>query len=772
MPLTIPTLDTRRYQDLLDEALARIKVHNPEWTNFNRSDPGVTLIEVFAFLAESLLYRANQIPERNRRKFLTLLGVPLQPASSARGLVAFSNDRGPRQTITLNSGVEVRAGEVPFRSERGLDVLPIEARAFFKRPLPGPAPELEDYYRRLYASFRGQPASADIRLYEPVPFPPSGDAAVQAPLEAVDQSIWVALLLRAADGLPPDAAALERLKDDVRQQMATRTLSLGVIPIVTDASRALRPTGPNAEPAAALRYQLPSVPASGGLPTALAERVPRYRDLDPRTTTDVLTEPGVVELMLPSAGELTLWNNIDPLESGAADFPPALEDTNLAGRLITWLRIRATSAALPSQLKWVGINAAMVRQRAHVVNEVLPDGTGEPDQAVTLSSRPVVAGSVRLRVTANGETTEWTEIDDLLTAGPEVPVQDPKHPPGLIQPPAAPSKVFVANLESGELRFGDGLRGARPPLGAALRADYHFGVGRAGNVGAHAINTGPALPAGMKVDNWDRTWGGADAETAAEGEKQIARHLQHRDRLVTAADFEAITLRTPGVEIGRVDVLPAYNADLPQHEPGDAPGAVTLMVLPRTDPLQPDAPRPDRFFLNTICDYLDPRRLVTTEVILRGPVYKPIWVSVGISVVAGMAVPEVREAVTAALRAFLSPLPPDGIQTLEDVTTVLRAPQRAERRKGWPLRKRVVAAELDAVVNRVEGVLFVNNLLVAQGTGAAQASIPMAGLELPRVAGISVTVGDALDLDRLRGQRPEPTEASSFVPVPFVPKEC
>ena len=50
------------------------------------------------------------------------------------------------------------------------------------------------------------------------------------------------------------------------------------------------------------------------------------------------------------------------------------------------------------------------------------------------------------------------------------------------------------------------------------------------------------------VSNPDRTWGGAEAETVAEGEKQIARHLQHRDRLVTAADFEAITLRTPGVE--------------------------------------------------------------------------------------------------------------------------------------------------------------------------------------------------------------------------------
>jgi len=105
MPLQIPSIDDRRYQDLVTEALARVPVHNPEWTNFNKSDPGVTLIELFAFLTENLLYRANQIPERNRRKFLQLLGVPLQPSASAVGLVTFTNDRGPLETITLNSGI-------------------------------------------------------------------------------------------------------------------------------------------------------------------------------------------------------------------------------------------------------------------------------------------------------------------------------------------------------------------------------------------------------------------------------------------------------------------------------------------------------------------------------------------------------------------------------------------------------------------------------------------------------------------------------------------
>src|SRR5262250_3979635 len=119
MPLQIPSIDDRRYQDLVTEALARIPVHNPEWTNFNKSDPGVTLIEVFAFLTESLLFRCNQIPERNRKKFLKLLNVPLQPATSAQGLITITNDKGPLQTVTLSDGVEVRSGQVPFRTTRG-----------------------------------------------------------------------------------------------------------------------------------------------------------------------------------------------------------------------------------------------------------------------------------------------------------------------------------------------------------------------------------------------------------------------------------------------------------------------------------------------------------------------------------------------------------------------------------------------------------------------------------------------------------------------------
>src|SRR4051794_31019881 len=134
MPLPTATIDDRTYQDILDEAKARIPVHTPEWTNFNKSDPGITLLELFSFLTESLLYRVNQIPDRNRQKFLSLLGVPLSPATAARGLVTFSNERGVSDVITLDAPTQLRAGAVPFRVEQGLDILPVEARVYYKKP--------------------------------------------------------------------------------------------------------------------------------------------------------------------------------------------------------------------------------------------------------------------------------------------------------------------------------------------------------------------------------------------------------------------------------------------------------------------------------------------------------------------------------------------------------------------------------------------------------------------------------------------------------------
>jgi predicted phage baseplate assembly protein len=89
MPLPTPQLDDRRFQDIVDQAKSLIPQYCPEWTDHNVSDPGVALIELFAWMTDMLLYRVNQVPDKMYTTFLELIGVRLDPPRAARAPVTF-----------------------------------------------------------------------------------------------------------------------------------------------------------------------------------------------------------------------------------------------------------------------------------------------------------------------------------------------------------------------------------------------------------------------------------------------------------------------------------------------------------------------------------------------------------------------------------------------------------------------------------------------------------------------------------------------------------
>src|SRR5215470_6700083 len=122
MPLRPPALDDRSFNDLVDELLARIPAHTPEWTSPTAGDPGRTLIELFAWLGDALLYRINLIPERQRLAFLRLLGQPLRSARPGGGLVTL-NLKETETAVALTLATPARftgPGEVPFESRTDL----------------------------------------------------------------------------------------------------------------------------------------------------------------------------------------------------------------------------------------------------------------------------------------------------------------------------------------------------------------------------------------------------------------------------------------------------------------------------------------------------------------------------------------------------------------------------------------------------------------------------------------------------------------------------
>ena len=107
MPLPTPQLDDRRFQDIVDQAKSLIPQYCPEWTDHNVSDPGVALIELFAWMTDMLLYRVNQVPDKMYTTFLELIGVRLDPPRAARAPVTFYLSAAQSADVVIPEDTEI-----------------------------------------------------------------------------------------------------------------------------------------------------------------------------------------------------------------------------------------------------------------------------------------------------------------------------------------------------------------------------------------------------------------------------------------------------------------------------------------------------------------------------------------------------------------------------------------------------------------------------------------------------------------------------------------
>ncbi|MFJ2155522.1 MULTISPECIES: putative baseplate assembly protein [unclassified Streptomyces] len=134
MALPSPNLDDRRFQQFVDDAKRYIQQRAPEWTDHNVSDPGVTLVETVAHMADQIVYRLNRVPDKNHLAFLDLVGITLFPPSAARTDVTFWLSAPQEEAVHVPLGTEVATmrteGEeaVVFATERELTVVPSALR--------------------------------------------------------------------------------------------------------------------------------------------------------------------------------------------------------------------------------------------------------------------------------------------------------------------------------------------------------------------------------------------------------------------------------------------------------------------------------------------------------------------------------------------------------------------------------------------------------------------------------------------------------------------
>lgn len=719
MGLVSPILDDRTYQELRDELVARIPVHTREWTDHNESDPGIALLELFAHLGESVLYRLNQLPETVRIEFLRLLGVRRRPAVPAQVLLAAGTDvpagvAVPRQT-------EASAGSLVFETTGATQVWPLTCVAVGKTEAPEIAVgNLAESDRRDDARARVglQPGDPAV-FYETTQVPADPVAPDAAPLdvaETVDEALWIAVLRTAATDLRALGGrsifvgfAFDEL---IERPFALQDLGAGED---DDSASAFDAGELTADPPPML-WRLWQGPGRGF--TTL--------DVGDDSTRGLVTT-GVVEVELPP--QLPV---LDPVAATPGDLesPPPLTDEEQAASVVAWLQVRRPRTEHLTdpvrKIRWVGLNAVLAEHARTASPEQLGSGTGDTDQRYALTKHPVLPGSTRVQVAEPGGWRDWVEVDTYLVSGPE-------------------DRHYTVDHDSGAVVF-DGRR--LPQLGEQIRVTaYRYGGGAAGNVAAASIARFQGV-GGVEVTNPLPAAGGADAAGLEEAMDEIPAEVHRRDRCVTAEDFCEMARRVSGV--GRAETLMLLHPDTPSVQ---AAGVVSVVVLPVRDLSSPQAPLPGYDLLRRVAAYLDVRRLATTELYVIPPTYVPMALSIGLAVRTGYQVDAVRSWVEQILRQYLAALPPAG-------------PDGA----GWTLGRTVRAAELEAVAVQVEGVEYIVGSALARVVGDEAVPVPEITLErweLPELTSLTVVSGEALPPGA-----PYEVDGPDDVLVPLPPDVC
>ncbi|MBE9008726.1 putative baseplate assembly protein [Pseudanabaenaceae cyanobacterium LEGE 13415] len=667
-------LDDRTFDDLVEECLLRIPRYCPEWTDHNLSDPGVTLIELFAWLTDQMLLRFNQVPRKNYVAFLELLGIRLQPPAPAQTYITFYLTTSLPECYPIPQGTEVATERtetqeaVIFSTDEELSIGKAVLHHFLTAPTADDTPQaLHDR-----SSWRSQTetiwTSNELPLFSEQPQPGNCFYLVLGAEESIDGNV-LAIQLKGARGTPtginPDQPPRrwEAWNGQYWQSVLREEAD--------DATRG---------------FSFHEAAQQGGSPEQGAD----------------------VVLHLP-------------------EHFPATTFTAYRGR---WLRCVLTTPteARPGYINSPRIISIGVRtiggtvrssQSVLIQQEQLGISNGKPGQSFQVQSPPILSrrpGETVIVTPPGGLPQTWQEVADFADSEPNDRHYTINALTGTIQfgplvrePEALklssperselpvywqPTELPLSDRDSQRQRL-EHQYGAVPPRGSVITLmAYRTGGGKKGNVQAETLRfLKSSVPYVDRVTNYESAQYGVDAESLDQAVLRAPRILRSRDRAVTPEDFEVLALQAGQGAIARVRCLPTGTA-----------GTVSLLVVPQAIAENPiRGISPDRLTLTSALQdqtlqYLNERKLLGVQVKLETPAYTGVSVQVEIAIESTYHNPaaqqEILNRVRIALYCYLNPITGGHAGT------------------GWEFGRPVYPSDLMALLQQISGVRYLGAVLL------------------------------------------------------------
>lgn len=759
MPLPLPNLDDRRWQDLTQEAIPLIPRYAPQWTDFNTHDPGITLLELYAWVTESLVYRLNQIPDRFRWKYLGFLGYPARGPQPSWSVLAWPRMASGSTAIPLPAGLQFQSKNAAlFAADRDVDLSPVTLSALlvdtgdgnprdYSRdmsdglpiaalgvdPVPGAAlyfgfeevaPGLPvalwlwfgggksglEERRRLVAEAARQ---AEVcKPHQPgwqcgkkdkkgescafFPSPVPPHHSAKIQWEVFSAGNWIALNSVPAAGRP----SIGEVSDD------TRSLTLdGLVEFNLPLTASQTPIGFVPKPLFYLRVRLtggaydttPVIDRLQPNAVALVQRVPLWQQLTiAGTVLPLSTDPKPGDFVSPHfALTADLTVTALTIQTPPAAGDPSFECLAYAGP------VAGTSGAITLQFTVVGI------------------GTAVPFQLLILPKAPVADTCFHLYTHDGTAWTDWKRVADFDAA-------------------VRTDFAYALDPTTGHIVCGDGERGQVFQQGSAIVVQGFSTVGVVGNVRAGRIGGLAKTPLNDFLLNpltaLQKAWlsktgqnpvpaeNGLDAVRLTELEGEAAQVVHAHERILDLAENSrqttldqipkaaVLSLPAPDQAVNLLDTerisleVPGtvvararawQNAD-PAFPGLHATGVVTVVILPK---MPTSKPIPSPGLVSAVRRYLGTRRILCTRIVVTGPIYVAVSVNATVTAKPGAALATVRTEIRGALDAFFSPLTggPAGL--------------------GWPFGRGVYRAEILQLIANIPGVDHVNSMSMTAGSG-------------------------------------------------------
>jgi Baseplate J-like protein len=661
MPLQAPNLDDRRFQELFEELRSLIPRYAPEWTDHNLSDPGITMMQLFSWLGEIVLFRLNRVPDRNYIKFLQLIGVEQKPAVPAKAELTFTLVSPSPSMLFIPKGTRVSAEvQPPPPSALAMPMLPPEPEdpVIFEtdEPLIALGATLKSILAFDGISFIDRTQANWIPQQHYPPFgttPRDGNAlllgfASDNAFPEAEVNLLVRVFVEAntarehrCDVLEEDNFLAAAIAWEYWNGSDWSKLSL-----LKDETRSLAQTGH-------VYFRTPKPPngIQKGIFGAGLEPLYWIRCRLVRSQYELAPE---LDAVLTNTVRATAVTTVRDEVLGSSNGQP-----NQSFRL----RNAPIFAKMPRPLE--------ERLREKAARSPYPNEVERQAFNTTVREQELVKGFL-LEVDEGQGGEPWEEVEDFFNSD-------------------ASDRHYLLNRTTGDITFGNGEQGRIPLAGInnIIARYYRYGGGAKGNVGVEMITSLQSPAPGVDtVTNYWAAEGGDDEELVQDTKARAPKELKARDRAVTRQDFEFLALQTPGVRVRRAYALPLFH---PQFPDTPVPGAITVIIIPDSkDP----KPIPSEATMQAVCAYLNQHRLLTTEVFIAPPKYVQVRIEATVVARPTANPASVKTHIETVLNVYLHPLTggEDGL--------------------GWPLGGEVIHSEIFRRVLAVEGVQRIDDLRI------------------------------------------------------------